>query len=68
MPPRHCFYCDFDALLAAMSVSMTSTFLFEASHSRCRDMEPFHPNRSMKPTAPWQGNFSELATDPARAS
>src|SRR5713101_8324981 len=24
------------------------------------------PNQSMKPTAPWRGNFSELATDPAR--
>jgi hypothetical protein len=24
------------------------------------------PNQSMKPTAPWRNNFSELATDPAR--
>jgi hypothetical protein len=50
----------------AMSVSTTSTFLFEANHSRSRDMEPFHPNQSMKPTAPWRGNFSVFAIDPAR--
>jgi hypothetical protein len=25
-----------------------------------------HRNRSMEPTAPWQGNFRELATDPCR--
>ncbi len=50
----------------AMSVSATSTFVFEANHSRCRDMEPFHPNQSMKPTAPSASDFSVFATDPAR--
>jgi len=40
----------------------------------CRPVHPgqalphLAPNQPMKPTAPWQNNFSELATDPARGS
>ena len=50
----------------SMSVSTTSTFLFEVNRSRYRDMEPFPPNQGIKPTAPLQKQLSVFATDPAR--
>jgi hypothetical protein len=49
-----------------MSVSATSIFHPLASHSRYRDIEPFRPNQSMKPTAHWRNKFSVFATTPYR--